>query len=188
MDPRSESTLEDCFNYSYDEGYRTTQRFLRSRGAREDTAEEIAQAAWAKGWEYRFQLHHPELLLAWINSIAKNMLKRKIQLEHHIGEMKETNVPTIPSSTSSDAFMILASCDPRDADILYAYYFYGFTTKEIACKFDMRPTTVRVKLFRLRRTLRDRFSRMMSSSRRRKSGDRSSGITRAFPNKEKICC
>ena len=57
---------------AFQTGYGVTRRFLISRGAPQDEAEEIAQAAWARGWEYRDQLRDPGLVGFWVNSIARD--------------------------------------------------------------------------------------------------------------------
>ena len=62
--------------------------FSVSRGAALEEAEEIAQAAWARGWEYREQLRDPGLVSYWVNSIARNLYRARfrsavpVPLEH----------------------------------------------------------------------------------------------------------
>lgn len=41
---------------AFETGFPATRRFLLSRGAAVEEAEEIAQAAWVRGWEFRDQL------------------------------------------------------------------------------------------------------------------------------------
>jgi len=47
---------------AFENGYGATRRFLLSRGAGFEEADEIAQAAWVRGWEYREQLRDPSLV------------------------------------------------------------------------------------------------------------------------------
>jgi len=44
-----------------------------------DEAEEIAQAAWVRGWEYREQLRDPGLVGYWVNSIARNLFRARFR-------------------------------------------------------------------------------------------------------------
>ena len=60
-------------------GYPATRRFLLSRGAALEEAEEIAQAAWVRGWEFRDQLRDPGLVGFWVNSIARNLFRAKFR-------------------------------------------------------------------------------------------------------------
>src|SRR6516225_5105228 len=64
---------------AYRSGYTVTRRFLLSRGAALEEAEEIAQAAWARGWEHRDQLRDPGLVGFWVNSIARNLFRAKFR-------------------------------------------------------------------------------------------------------------
>lgn len=156
----NEMTLVPCeqFSEAYAAGYPMTKRFLLSRGAPADTAEEVAQAAWAKGWECRYQLQQPKMLGVWINSIAKNMLLNLVRTERRFDDLDESVKYEVPPSTSIDAKAVLNHCAPRDAHILSDYYLEGYTTDEIAEKVGLCPATVRVRLLRLRRMLRARFA------------------------------
>ncbi|HLN26757.1 MAG TPA: sigma factor, partial [Gemmataceae bacterium] len=58
---------------AFENGYGATRRFLLSRGALVEDAEEIAQAAWVRGWEFRGQLRDPSRVSYWVNSIARNL-------------------------------------------------------------------------------------------------------------------
>src|SRR5580693_7536506 len=60
---------------AFEAGYPATRRFLLSRGAAIEEAEEIAQAAWVRGWEFREQLRDPDLVGYWVNSIARNLFR-----------------------------------------------------------------------------------------------------------------
>src|SRR6185295_6703795 len=64
---------------AFQKGYSATRRFLLSRGARVDEAEEIAQAAWVRGWECREQLRDPSLVGYWVNSIARNLFRARFR-------------------------------------------------------------------------------------------------------------
>jgi DNA-directed RNA polymerase specialized sigma24 family protein len=52
-----------------------TVRFLESRGSARDSAEEIAQAAWVRGWERIEQLRDVAMVFTWVNTIALNIFR-----------------------------------------------------------------------------------------------------------------
>ena len=67
------------FALAFESGYASTRRFLMSRGAQMEEADEIAQAAWVRGWEYRQQLRDPSLIGYWVNSIARNLFRARFR-------------------------------------------------------------------------------------------------------------
>src|SRR5580698_5230541 len=63
------------FAQSYEAGLRQTVAVLRRRGAPPAVAEEIAQAAWVRGWERLSSLRDERRVVHWANSIACNLLR-----------------------------------------------------------------------------------------------------------------
>src|SRR5271167_337555 len=74
-----EPMQHDDYADAFESGYGATRRFLLARGAPIEDAEEIAQAAWVRGWEYRNQLRDPGLVGYWVNSIARNLLRARFR-------------------------------------------------------------------------------------------------------------
>lgn len=148
--PMGPEQFADAFR-SY---YPMTLRFLLSRGACADIAEEVAQAAWAKGWECRGQLQRQNMIGTWVNSIAKNMLRNRMRAEQKLEVLSEGVKAGGPPAVAIDMKRILKRCGERDSKILRGYYVEGYTTEEIADQVGLTPVTVRVRLLRLRRALR----------------------------------
>ena len=71
----------DAYARAYQDGFPLTFRFLLSRGVGRDTAEEISQAAWIRGWERLNQLRSDEMICTWVNTIALNLYRRAIRQE-----------------------------------------------------------------------------------------------------------
>jgi len=79
----------EAYARAYQEGLPLTFRFLLSRGVARDTAEEISQAAWMRGWERLGQLRSDELISTWVNTIALNLYRRAIRQERRLQGLKE---------------------------------------------------------------------------------------------------
>lgn len=146
------------FAEAYCHGYPITLRFLRSRGASTDLAEEVTQAAWAKGWERLGQLRQPRMISAWVNSIAKNMLINGMRHEQKRQPLTDSQCAW-PSLAALDIKRILAGCTNTDRSILYGSYVEGHTTLELADQLGLNPINIRVRLCRLRRSLRSQVER-----------------------------
>ena len=52
----NDTLTQNRFADAYSRNFATTHKFLMSKGIAPSTAEEVAQAAWTKGWERRNQL------------------------------------------------------------------------------------------------------------------------------------
>jgi RNA polymerase sigma-70 factor (ECF subfamily) len=146
------------FGKAYETGRRQTENFLISRGLNEDQAREKAQAAWAKGWERRYQLKEKEKALSWINTIALNLYRssiRKDSLHEPVGEIP---VPSQISLSALDLENMLNQCRESEHRILKLRYIQGYKTRELAKRFGCSETAVRVKLFRARKSLKTKYS------------------------------
>lgn len=146
----------ECFAQAYSGGFRLTVRFLRSKGATEDEAEEVAQTAWTRGWEARSQLHEPELVVPWVNTIAYHRLcsghrraGRYVALTDWVGAEHTSE------STRADAHTMLSRCSARDRALLIQRYYEGLDIREIAQRQGLSEVAVRVRIHRCQNGLRE---------------------------------
>src|SRR5580700_3213821 len=103
---------------AFETGYGATRRFLLARGAPMEDAEEIAQAAWARGWEYREQLRDPGLVSYWVNSIARNLYRARFRSAAPV-PLEHIQEPSYAFDTSSiDLRRMLDACSQRDRALL----------------------------------------------------------------------
>ncbi|MCX6612843.1 MAG: hypothetical protein NTW74_18585 [Acidobacteria bacterium] len=154
---------ESHFASAYKKGFTVTLRSVRYLGANAETAEEVAQAAWARGWQCRKQLLCPELVGAWVNAIARNLYRSVIRLEKRFLQLEDLAAPT-RSLSMVDAGTMIGSCSELDSRMLTMYYLEGYSTGEIAEKEKVCPTSVRVRLMRIRRRLREKIQVPVSAT------------------------
>jgi RNA polymerase sigma factor (sigma-70 family) len=141
---------------AFETGYGATRRFLLSRGAPVDDAEEIAQAAWARGWEYREQLRDPSLVGYWVNSIARNLYRARFRA------LPAVSIEDVDASYSIDLEalelrLMLARCSLRDRKLL-EQSLEGYSAEEIARTCGITSTGIRVRLLRIRQALREQLA------------------------------
>ena len=138
-------------------GFGATRRFLISRGAPLDEAEEIAQAAWARGWEYREQLRDPGLVSYWVNSIARNLFRARFRGAVAV-PLEQTHEPSYAFDTGTiDLHRLLDRCSHRDR-VLFERTLEGYSAEEIARTAGISSTGIRVRLLRARQTLREKLA------------------------------
>jgi RNA polymerase sigma factor (sigma-70 family) len=146
----------DDYAEAFETGYGATRRFLLSRGAPLDDAEEIAQAAWARGWEYREQLRDPCLVGYWVNSIARNLFRARFRAPL-VAPLDTVNSSMDVSYTMDldaiEVSRLLDRCSKRDR-VLLERSLQGYSAEEIARTAGITSTGIRVRLLRVRQALR----------------------------------
>jgi DNA-directed RNA polymerase specialized sigma24 family protein len=132
-------------------GYGATRRFLLAHGAPIEDAEEIAQAAWVRGWEYRDQLRDAKMVNFWVNSIARNLFRARFR-----GPVKVPIDGLNPCYSMDMAALelrrMMERCPRRDRDLLMQT-LEGYSAEEIAREVGITPTGIRVRLLRIRQSL-----------------------------------
>src|SRR5512147_2192654 len=131
------------YSDAFENGYSATRRFLLSRGAALDEAEEIAQAAWARGWEYRDQLRDPSMVSFWVNSIARNLFRARFRSPAML--TLETVEPfyTMSLEEQIEVHRILDLCPQRDRALLEKS-LEGYSAEEMAREEGISSTGIRV--------------------------------------------
>jgi DNA-directed RNA polymerase specialized sigma24 family protein len=143
-----------AYGQAYQAGFERTIRFLISRGAPRDGAQEAAQAAWVRGWERLNQLRNDEMLLTWVNTIALNIYRRVRQTEERCRQpLPELYSRLRIDMAAIDIARILKFCRPRERRLL-ELQMQGVTTKEIARHNGVTETAIRIRLMRARRAAR----------------------------------
>jgi DNA-directed RNA polymerase specialized sigma24 family protein len=143
----------ESYGIAYQGGFERTTRFLVSRGIPRDHAMELAQAAWARGWEQLSQLRNESMVMTWINTIALNLYRRLIERENIVHPTRAPDTTAIDLA-AIDLARILDLCRPSDR-LLLQQHLSGVTAKEIAGRQCISETAVRIRLLRARRTARD---------------------------------
>jgi len=150
--------LHSQYAEAFESGFAATRRFLELRGAPPEEAEEIAQAAWVRGWEYRAQLRDPLLVGFWVNAIARNLYRARFRMPEAIPLERLHDFGS--SSIDVDAIELsglLRHCSRRDR-ALVKKSLEGYTAEEIAKDSGITPTGIRVRLLRVRRFLHRRIA------------------------------
>ncbi|HEY3741524.1 MAG TPA: sigma-70 family RNA polymerase sigma factor [Bryobacteraceae bacterium] len=138
---------------AYQNGFSLTIKFLVAKGVPGDAAEEVAQAAWTRGWERVSQLRKPEQLRTWVNSIALNLYRRALRHDRRMEPLLDMAGGRKMDLAAIDLATVLNACGPSDR-LLLIHQLNGFTTKEMARRIGASEGAVRVRLTRARRTAR----------------------------------
>jgi DNA-directed RNA polymerase specialized sigma24 family protein len=146
------------FSNAYESGRGRTIAFLLSKGVPYDEADEVAQSAWARGWEQLRQLREEHMLIPWVNSIALNLYRyglRKSARYDAWQPVHDDMLTTVLNCAAIDVSTILSSCTPKDRTLLQAY-LRGDSPKEMAVREGVSSVAIRIRLLRARRNARVR--------------------------------
>ena len=157
---RSETLSRSAFAEAYRQGFKSTWRFLLSRGIKPAKAEEVAQAAWTRGWERRDSLRNAGRIVEWVNTIAlnvfRNLLRRRretAELPLHMEGRSGINTAAIETDKALEA------CNGVERKLLVDRYVKGYSSKEVAKRHDLSPVAVRVRTMRARRKAVERLGK-----------------------------
>ena len=152
---------KDWFSKAYRTGFAATVRFLMSRGARHDEAEEIAQSAWTRGWEARVQVSSPSSVVPWVNTIALRAMCK----ERRRGQRVEPCPADPPSPAAArmlgrvserlDAIALISRCTPVDRSLLFDRYFKEAPFDDLARRYGLSPLAARIRVHRAMHSLRE---------------------------------
>lgn len=128
-----------------------------------DTAEDLVQETFLRGWRSRADLRDTKAARAWLYTILRNEHARlyerqrpEVQDPHQLPEVAVRGY-----DTSAEAFVTrraLAQLGPEYRDPLLLQVIGGFSCKEIGEMLGLNSNTVLTRLFRARKTLRERLS------------------------------
>lgn len=147
---------KDSFARAYGDGFLGTVKFLGARcgSIRPEQAEEIAQAAWARGWEYRDTLRESSQLLPWVNTIALNIFRSECRVSWRRQDLDHDPKVEAPTFAALQAGEALRACSSKESRLLRARYVLGYSTNELAACEGVGQIAIRGRLSRARRRIR----------------------------------
>jgi len=155
---------QEGFGQAYQKGFIRTVKILCSRGASVHNAEDLAQAAWLRGWRKLDQLRDERMIASWVMAIAINYHRQDIRAEARFQDLPDLCGNGGIDSAVIDTDRILKSCPAADR-LLFEQQLGGLTTQEIAAKQGASVTAIRIRLFRARRAARARMEQRESELR-----------------------
>jgi RNA polymerase sigma-70 factor (ECF subfamily) len=134
---------------------RETRRLLGSSPA----ADDAAQDATLRAWRHRGRCRTPATPEPWIKTIARREALRTLAGrsdlsidEHDIADTRQEMADLVDSL---DVRRALSRLDSQDRRLLIGHYWQDLPNSELAMQLGLAEVTVRVRLHRLRRRLRD---------------------------------
>jgi RNA polymerase sigma-70 factor (ECF subfamily) len=123
------------------------------------TAADAAQDATIRAWRHRGRCRTPTRPEPWIATIARRealrTLAQRSELSSETVAIAETRQDMPDLTGSLDVRRAVGAMDCQDRQLLVGHYWQDLSNSELAMQLGLAEVTVRVKLHRLRRQLRD---------------------------------
>ncbi len=131
-----------------------------------EEAEEACQDTFVKVFRRINTYSEKSKFSTWLYTIAYrtglDYLKKKNIKTNIIEEQADRNFLIDQQLTQNDLVILIERfiqfLNPRDAGLLRLYYLNEYSIEEVSEITGMSPSNVKVKLFRIRKSLRDRFA------------------------------
>jgi RNA polymerase sigma-70 factor (ECF subfamily) len=129
-----------------------------------EAADEAAQEAIVRAWRHRDSCQNPEAPFGWLRRIAHNEAVRVVRRRPN--ELLVDEPPAAPGDTGETEEElenrllmagILGSLSSADQELARLRYYEDLTCAKLADHFGTNEATVKVRLHRLRRRLRQRM-------------------------------
>jgi RNA polymerase sigma-70 factor (ECF subfamily) len=129
-----------------------------------ESADEAAQEAIVRAWRHRDSCRQPDEPFGWLRRIAHNEAKRVACRRPN--EVLVDEPPAAPDGRTDDNDVlenrllfsgILGTLSTADQELARLRYFEDLTCAKLADHFGLSEATVKVRLHRLRRRLRQRL-------------------------------
>jgi RNA polymerase sigma-70 factor (ECF subfamily) len=132
----------------------------RLLGSTHSAAEDAAQEATIRAWRYRASCRDPAKPEPWIAAIARREALRVVarRREQPLDVREDVADPRQDLSELADLLAVrraLSALNGRDRQLLVGHYWQDLPNAELATQLGLAEVTVRVRLHRLRRMLRE---------------------------------
>lgn len=135
-------------------------RYVRRMLGEPGRADDVSQEAWAAALRALPALRDAERFAPWLFTIARrsvmNHLRERYGLQDTAGDeqVDDGTAGVLDRVELGDG---LADVPPREREVLVLHYLLDLSLDECAQVLDVPPGTVKSRLFRARRLLRDRL-------------------------------
>lgn len=150
---------------------REARRVLRDR----DDAEEAVQEAMARAWRSRRGCVNPDAPLGWLLQITRHEALRLLDRRARRAE-REVVTGNDPDGRADDPFdallsrlatrQTLAGLRPDERELVHLRYRHDLTQAEVARRLGLPEGTVKVRLHRIRKRLRNAWPEDNQTARR----------------------
>ena len=152
---RTDEEIEKIYNRHVDTVYRICFSFMKNAADTEDLVQETFLKLIVSGKSFDSEEHEKAWLIVTASNTCKDALKdwrRNVEnIEEHL------DVKGTAACEEDDVMEAVLSLPVKYKDVVYLYYYEGYKTHEIAKILHCPQSTVRNRLSRARKLLKNRL-------------------------------
>lgn len=141
-------------------------RYLRGLAGSDDAAADLAQDTWLRVLRGISSLREPASLRAWLFGIARRVAMDRLRRSYARPRADEIELDELPATEEADVEPDLAILDAAlatlplaDREALTLFYLRELSIDEMAKLIEVPAGTIKSRLFRARRALRDQLEK-----------------------------
>ncbi len=141
---RTDTDFEAFYDRHWKYVYRLCFTYMKNEADAEDCTEDIFVKVLTGNFEFEDELHERK----WLTVTAINLCKDKLKSypRKNIDSLDDDMMPEIAApepEDNSDVLEAVMNLPPKLKDIIWLYYYEGYSTDEIAGMLGRPPSTVR---------------------------------------------
>lgn len=147
---RTGQELADLYHRHVDTVWRVCYSFMKNRADTEDMVQEAFLRAYYADKPFRSEEHEKAWLIVTASNLCKDALKRAWRRDEPLEDHLELAAP----GRDAQVLEAVLALPERYKTAVYLYYYEGYSLKEIASILGCPQATVRTRLARARKQLK----------------------------------
>ncbi len=148
---RTEKEITAIYQRHADTVWRVCYSFMKNHHDAQDLMQETFIRLLRSDVSFKNTEHEKAWLIVTASNLCKNALRHPERITEDIDEQYDLSVPERPDEGLKEAVLGLP---PLYQEVIYLYYYEGYSTEEISAMLDTAPSTIRVRLSRARAKLK----------------------------------
>lgn len=149
---RTDKEIIEIYNRNVDTVYYVCYSFMKNKPEAEDMVQETFLRLISTGKRFENERHERAWLIVTASNLCKNSLKRHWRREESLED--NTNLTDMQTKQHNEVLEAILSLPAEYKTVVYMYYYEGYSTEEIAKHLRCPSATVRTRLARARKQLK----------------------------------
>lgn len=150
---RTDKEIAEIYNRHVDTVYCVCYSFMKNRPETEDMVQETFLRLITSGKVFESQRHEKAWLIVTASNVCKDSLKKRWRKDESIDACP--SLPPQAAQGHGDVLEAVLGLPPNYKTAVYMFYYEGYSTSEIAAALRCPQATVRTRLARAKKLLKN---------------------------------